>query len=109
MRYVHNNVIYDDKTEWFGSIGTQICSCQKCTNLIKEVENMSNVYGCILIELEDPSEDAEPDIEDVFILCYSEYAYNEAYNRCCDAILNHPKAIDLRGLNAKLVDSLSDF
>lgn len=109
MRYVHNIVIYDDKTDWFGTIGTQICSCEKCTNLIKNAENMSNVYGYISIELEDPFEDATSGIDGVYILCYSEFSYNEAYNRCCEAILNHPKAIDLRGLSAKLVDSLSDF
>ena len=105
MRYLHNIVIFDNETDWFGSIGTQICGCYK--HLKSEKDKLfidEDIYGYISLELEDPHEDASPDFECVYILCNAETDFSLAYNRCCDAILDHPRAIDLRGLNVKILD-----
>lgn len=104
MRYVHNIVIYDERTDWFGSIGTQVCSCSKV--LISEQNKDEKAFGYILLELEDPNEDAAPSIENSYIVCYSDADLNAAYDRCCEALISHPKTIDLRGLNAKLIESV---
>lgn len=104
MRYVHNIVIYDDHASWFGSIGTQICEFTKVLGA-KGKLGIVNKYGYIAIELENPYPDCEhPDIESLYIACASEIDLNEAYNRCCDAVLYHPKTIDLRGLDAELIE-----
>lgn len=108
MKYVHNIVIYDDHTGWFdcSAISCQLCNCYK--NLGELQENGINavyIYGYIVLELESPYEDCEGgDLRSAYILCKTEEDLNEAYNRCCDAIINHPKVIDLRGLDAKLVE-----
>lgn len=101
MHYVHNIVIYDNHTEWFdcGDVSCQICSCSK--HLDKDTND--DIYGYISLELESPYADAENvDFLGARILCKTEKDYHEAYNRCCEAIMTHPKVIDLRGLDAKL-------
>ena len=85
---LHNIVIYDDRTEWFGPIGTEIVSCSKDGNRV-----------CLELEYDDDAV-----IEGAYILCDSGEECKEVYNRCCDSLLNHPKVIDLRGLNAKLIE-----
>lgn len=108
-KYEHNIVIYDDHTDWFefGNISCQICGVRKHRGLMsmcEEQEKTDETYGCILLELESPFDDEDADITGAYILCKTEKDYHEAYNRCCDAVMNHPKVIDLRGLDAKLVE-----